>query len=166
LGLNNRQRGNGRGGRQGIGIERALVPDLLMTCGFGSRRVEPIHDVGASSHRTTGQATGHNFGEHTKVGCDGVAPLRSAARPAEACDDLVEDEEGAIPAGELTQPYKEAGWKWHLTPRGARRFDEYGGDVATGLQCPGDAADVVGGEQDRLLEEGYGNAGRHPAIKV
>ena len=79
-----RERGDGGRRAQRVGVEGALVADLLAPGGFGGRGVELVHDVGAAGDRAARQAAGDDLGQHAHVGRDAEAALRAAARPAEA----------------------------------------------------------------------------------
>ena len=54
----------------------------------------------------------------------------------------------------------------HLAPRGAGRLQHDRGHVVARLERVGDAADIVGRQQDRLLDEAGRNAGGHAALEV
>ena len=69
-------------------------------------------------------------------------------------------------ARELAHFGDEALGKRHLAPRGTRRLEDDGGHVVARLERGGDAACVVGRQQDGLLDEIGRNARRHAALEV
>jgi len=69
---------------------------------------EGIMDLSAHQHATKGRgAVGHALGEADHVGHDLVAlGGKRVAEPAEAGDDLIEDQQDAVGAGDLAQALK------------------------------------------------------------
>ena len=96
LALDDAERGHGGRRAQRVGVEGALVADLLAARRLGGRGVDLGHDVGAAGDRAARQAAGDDLGEVAHVRRHAVALLRAAARPAEAGDHLVEDQEHAV----------------------------------------------------------------------
>ena len=68
--------------------------------------------------------------------------------------------------GQLAQLGDEARRQRHLAPRGAGGLEHDGGDVLPRLQRAGDMADIVGRQQDGLVDQAGRNARGHAALEV
>ena len=86
------QGGVGGGDGQGVAVVGPAEGDAVH---------QLLHDLPAAGHRAEGQAAPDGFPEGTKIGCDSVKLLGAAQGDPEARDDLVEDEEGAMPGADL-----------------------------------------------------------------
>jgi hypothetical protein len=69
-------------------------------------------------------------------------------------------------AGDVAQLRQEVGRQGHLAPGGAGGLDQHGSHVVARFQHLSDAARVVGGQHDRLLDEAGGDARGHAAVEV
>ena len=119
LALDNREGGDGRSRAERVGVECSLMADLLAARagrGFG---IELVHDVGAPCDRSTRQPAGHDLGQDAHVRRDAESLLRSAARPAEAGDHLIEDHHHAVLLRCGAQLGEEILRQRHHAPRGA-----------------------------------------------
>ena len=98
------------------------------------------HDHAAHRHRARGDALGE--GDH--VGHDAVALGREGvAEPAEAGDDLVEDQQDAVLVADRAQPLQVALGRGQHAGRARHRLDDHGGD-GRGVVQRDDALELVG----------------------
>ena len=91
-----------------------------------------------------------------------MTPVSSWAPPlrdAEAGDDLVEDEQGAVLRGQLAQQREEAGLGRDEAHVGRVGLGEQRGDLVLG-ERGADGVDVVPGHDHRAARRGLGDAGR------
>ena len=99
----------------------------------------------------------------------GVMPKRACAPPRDQRKPVITSSKirtTPCAARQLAQLGEEALGQRHLAPRGARRLEDDGGDVVARRERGGDAADVVGRQQDGLLDQVGRNARRHAALEV
>jgi hypothetical protein len=84
--------GQEMGEHGGAGCHRQGVPGEGSGLVDGSERGEVLHDVGAASEGSDGEAPAYDLAQGGEVGTDAVELLGSAEREAEAGHDLVQDE--------------------------------------------------------------------------
>jgi hypothetical protein len=92
----------GRGGQR-VGVEGALMGDLLAVGGLGHLKVEEIEDVLAADDRPARQAAGEDLGQGRHVGPDAVFGLGAARLHAETGHHLVKDQQNAMLPGQFAQ---------------------------------------------------------------
>ena len=98
------------------------------------------HDHAAHRHA----ARGHALGEGDHVGHDAVAlGGEGVAEPAEAGDDLVEDQQDAVLVADRAQPLQIALRRRQHRGRARHRLDDHGGDGGVAVQRD-DALQFVG----------------------
>ena len=90
--LDHVQTGAARGGRQRVGVERALVDDLTLAV----LERDQLHDVAPAANSTTRQPPSDDLGQRGQIGRNAGQILDASRRPAEARHDLVEDEEDTV----------------------------------------------------------------------
>ena len=120
----------------------------------GAARSHVFHVLALAAEGAHGQAAADDLAEGGQVGIDAEAGLGAAEGGAEAGDDFVEDEQGAVLAGDLAQAFEEAGLGQDEAHVGGHGFDDDGGDafamlaedLAHGLKV------VVGGQQGVVRE--------------
>ena len=94
--------------------------DLLQPGRLGGGEIEQVEDVPPARDGGAGQAAGDDLGERGHVRPDAERRLRAAARHAKAGHHLVEDQQHAVPRGQLAQPVQEFGPQRHLAERASR----------------------------------------------
>ena len=85
----------------GLALNVPGCADLLASRAFGDLEVEQVQDVLAPRDAGAGQSAGDDLGEAREVGPHVERHLRAALGGAEAGDDLVEDQDGAVLRGIL-----------------------------------------------------------------
>src|SRR5207249_1752387 len=76
-------------------VERGVFPSAA--------RLEDVHDLGFAAEARQLEAAARDLAERRHVRTDVVILLRAAVREAEAGEDLVEDQDDALLAGELAE---------------------------------------------------------------
>ena len=110
-----------------------------------------LHGDRAHRHGGVGQALRHR----QDVG-DDAEPVGAERRaePAEAGDDLVEDQQDAVPVADLAQPLQIAERRHQHAGRSGHRLDDHGGDGVRAVQRDQRFERV--GEMRALLAAGRG----------
>jgi len=122
---------------------------------------ELVHDVGAAAEGSDGEASADDLAHGGEVGGEGFEFLDAALGEAEAGHDLVEDEEGAVFGGEVAEELEVSGLGEDEAGVGGVGLDDDGGDlVSHGGEGFLETFDVVVGEDDGFVGEGFGDAGR------
>jgi len=99
LGLQFVQRRESGGHGERIAAEGAGLID-------GTEWRQAVHDVGAPAERAYGQAAPDDLAEGREVGGDPEPALRAIQPQAKAGHHFVGDQDGAVVAGELAQPFE------------------------------------------------------------
>ena len=137
--------GDPRRRRQRRRVVRALVRDAAEPVVEGvAGDVEDPHHLGPAADRRARHAPADDLRVGREVGRDAVALLGAAGRPAEAGDDLVEDEERPVALRHLAEAGQEPRPEREPRPRAAARLEDDRGDVAPLAEDPVDLVEVVG----------------------
>lgn len=153
LGLKELEGGQSGGHRQRISGEGASLED-------GSGRGDEVHGGGGAAVGGSGQAAADDFAEGGQVGGDAVALLGAAGREPEAGHDLVEEQQGAVLAGQFAEALEVSGIGGNETHVAGDRFEEYGRDLTgEGLEDLGDGVGVVEFDEQGIGRGAWGDAG-------
>ena len=91
-------------GGYGLGVVGAGLGHPMNAVPFGVvSESHQLHDLGLAAHRRAGLASRHDLGHGGQIGPEVPAYLRPAARQAKAGDDLVHDEDHAVPIGDVSK---------------------------------------------------------------
>ena len=138
---------------EGVSAEGAGLVD-------GAVGGELVHDVGATTEGADGESAADDFAHRGEVGGEGFEFLYAAFGETEAGHDFVEDEEGAMFGGDVAEKLEVAGLGEDESGVGGVGLDDDGGDlVAEVREGFLEAFDVVVGEADCFVGEGFWNAG-------
>ena len=114
-----RQATPGRGGHR-VSVEGASPGDV------SGDRVHGLHDLARSPERPNREASPDDLGEGAQIGADAVDGLGASPVEAEGLD-LIEDQNGAIRSGGLSEEAQEVGAGRYVSRGAQDGLDDYGG---------------------------------------
>jgi hypothetical protein len=120
---------------------------------------DEVHVLGLAAERADGEPAADRLGERDEVGSHAELVGGAAVPGGDAGLDLVEDEEGAVPLGDLPDRLQVAVVGQADADVLHHRFDDEAGDVAA-LERPLECFGVVVRDDDDVLERALGDAGR------
>ena len=85
-------------------VERACEHDLA--------RCDAVEELSATGHERNGKSAGHGLPIHCQVGLHPETLLRATRPQPKASDDLVEDEQDAVPVTKAAHFLQKAGLRW------------------------------------------------------
>jgi len=125
----------GQGGDGGGGTGRVAVVGAGQQDVAAGRGVEPLHQGGRAGQPGDREAVAHRLAEGGEVWPDAAHLLVAAERVPEAGDDLVEDEQRALLAGQRAQPRHERLARHQRADVVRDRFEDDRGDpLGTGVE--------------------------------
>ena len=154
----------GRGHR--VGVVRPLVRDAFAPARGRRFVIEPVENILAAGDGPAGHAAGHDLRQRGQIGHDAVERLCASGRDAETGDHFVEDQQHAVPGGNLAQLLQERRRRGYRAGTAPNRLDYHSGHVAALTENARHARGVVRLDQDDVGSDVGKHADGRRAVEV